>query len=1069
MARGREALLNIFSGLNLTARDSSGAAILPTGLNSFFQQSPLTSGALSNFYGSDAAFMQRFQGFEEEFFRTISDSTNLRVGQSVDVAAMQASGYMDLNVLSEQAKRQLKQKFGRNVMDFGGLIQRFGLPGSELPNSNLYRSPFRFRTLNQGDNLSPSVALLNSLTLNIDTTGRTAGVDSINIGGKIMTSRRLRELSDRSVYTDMFSGPGTKKIITFDTETTGLNRGAQVRSMAMAESTYENGILKSVSKVDGFNFAYDAPALGGLTVDTLNGGSQEMSKFLMQIEGADKIAENPAQFLDNANDFVKRMLEADMIAGHNVGFDIGMMDSTIRQTAGFQNHEIFGTMGRFYEKINAGGYIVDTADTARSYFINQVEAATGGITDLDDQAQRFIKGLYSPESLAKVTVGGSATYADVGNIVTNTNLIELIENVDNGVITQLKQGSHIAETDVILQSYVANFIQTGELKIRSLNPGIASTTTGDEIRRIVARSSAITPTTNIADVEHMSAATKAYAKTNEGLKGAVAMVGPGDEKSLGLVGNISEGGHLRYMNGGYQYVSGQGAGNMVQVDSGLARQFLTDVIDSRSKKLMSSGVNYMSQSAANQIMSQAGISVATDPDSAAVINAFGSFYENYGSGVSPGAYRDYRAGRGTITPFGAGLNPVNQVTARSVTEAFAAAGDPLAGFGGDVSRAFTTAFAKATAKVGMEEGAKLGLAMTQHADLMAEGGIAYFRTMNNRVAGLPGIGTPSRVQLPTAVVREAAERAGAFDGGFGGLTYSFVDEGEDLITANVVYNPTKDLSSAQRTTFYGAIQDIMSNAQEVSRVTGLEQSEFDSTLKASINSFANGGDDVASMIDLANENGILIGSTEVDRSLQDEVAQMLRTESANDVNMRHMAGRSVSLGEEADRGLLAVAYSADEKALAISGQGQNAADLARQKVVATEKQAAIVAENEAAVRRKVGRGLTGMGENKLLNAFDAVRPKAGLIGIGVAAATAGYYMNKRRQEVSLYNETLEAQPYEKSRNTYQQNRSAAQFVDVSSTRYDPLNTAGTVGNLDRSKIGHTHMGNRKNDHLFRGV
>jgi hypothetical protein len=117
----------------------------------------------------------------------------------------------------------------------------------------------------------------------------------------------------------------------------------------------------------------------------------------------------------------------------------------------------------------------------------------------------------------------------------------------------------------------------------------------------------------------------------------------------------------------------------------------------------------------------------------------------------------------------------------------------------------------------------------------------------------------------------------------------------------------------------------------------------------------------------------------------------------------------------------------------------------------------------------VGRGLTGRGENKLLNAFDAVRPKAGLIGIGVAAATAGYYMNKRRQEVSLYNETLEAQPYEKSRNTYQQNRSAAQFVDVSSTRYDPLNTAGTVGNLDRSKIGHTHMGNRKNDHLFRGV
>jgi len=33
---------------------------------------------------------------------------------------------------------------------------------------------------------------------------------------------------------------------------------------------------------------------------------------------------------------------------------------------------------------------------------------------------------------------------------------------------------------------------------------------------------------------------------------------------------------------------------------------------------------------------------------------------------------------------------------------------------------------------------------------------------------------------------------------------------------------------------------------------------------------------------------------------------------------------------------------------------------------------------------------------------------------------------------------------------------------------DPLATAGVVGNLDRSKIGHTNMGSKKYDYLFAG-
>jgi hypothetical protein len=102
----------------------------------------------------------------------------------------------------------------------------------------------------------------------------------------------------------------------------------------------------------------------------------------------------------------------------------------------------------------------------------------------------------------------------------------------------------------------------------------------------------------------------------------------------------------------------------------------------------------------------------------------------------------------------------------------------------------------------------------------------------------------------------------------------------------------------------------------------------------------------------------------------------------------------------------------------------------------------------------------------MLEAFQNVKPKLGIAGAGLAIAGASYYMAKRHREKSLYNETMEIQPYENGRSTQYNNDSAAQFIDLSSRRSDPLKTAGVVGNLDRAKIGHTQMGNSKYDHLY---
>ena len=70
------------------------------------------------------------------------------------------------------------------------------------------------------------------------------------------------------------------------------------------------------------------------------------------------------------------------------------------------------------------------------------------------------------------------------------------------------------------------------------------------------------------------------------------------------------------------------------------------------------------------------------------------------------------------------------------------------------------------------------------------------------------------------------------------------------------------------------------------------------------------------------------------------------------------------------------------------------------------------------------------------------------VGLGLAAAAivgAGYYMSGRAPRTDIY-DPVPVQAY--------------------SQINDPLATAGVVGNLDRSKIGHTRMGPNKYDYLY---
>ena len=113
----------------------------------------------------------------------------------------------------------------------------------------------------------------------------------------------------------------------------------------------------------------------------------------------------------------------------------------------------------------------------------------------------------------------------------------------------------------------------------------------------------------------------------------------------------------------------------------------------------------------------------------------------------------------------------------------------------------------------------------------------------------------------------------------------------------------------------------------------------------------------------------------------------------------------------------------------------------------------------------LGRGLR---DDNIREAYQRLKPKIGLAALGVGVAAVGYYMYKKSQESNMYDETMEDQPIEANGQIRRANSSFQSSAGMTSSRRDPLTTAGIVGNLDRSKIGHTRMGPDKYNHLYGG-
>lgn len=141
---------------------------------------------------------------------------------------------------------------------------------------------------------------------------------------------------------------------------------------------------------------------------------------------------------------------------------------------------------------------------------------------------------------------------------------------------------------------------------------------------------------------------------------------------------------------------------------------------------------------------------------------------------------------------------------------------------------------------------------------------------------------------------------------------------------------------------------------------------------------------------------------------------------------------------------------------------------ANENIIPTLNKSTQILEGEGAMseaKRIMARSRLGGGKNKAFNFFINNKKSIYGTGAGILAAGTGYYMYGKHKEEEMYDETLEQQPSTYKPSNGEMMQSTGGF---SSYRRDPLGTAGVVGNLDRSKIGHYSMGPKKYDHLFGG-
>lgn len=752
------------------------------------QRSAMTEDQVQRLFGSEEDFLNRYKNFEDEFFRLLGEKDNRSVkGRNLDINLERNSGRIDLSNLTYRKQQEMKEIFMRNVLRMEEVLQEVGVPNIEFPSGNLYRSLLKFDT---GTFTHPAVTLLNRMMFNIDPSKE--GLKAFDFGGSsILQTDILRNISS-----DFEPGVG-KKILTFDTETTGVMQDSQVRQFAyQLEEVSGDGkriLLDPITQMRATDLGDSAMKVASfrnpqmnLARASISGQSMPLSDFVSQLEGRANIemGEGGINFVNEAKTMLTAMLNADHVSGHNVLFDVDMMGRTLESLDAFHaDSEAKTLLGNVYQRIKTTeNYLIDTQETIRSYFYKK--AAEKFEAD-PEKASKFVSQLLGPETMANIGIGGSTAPVSVENLALNSNIFQLIEQEDQELAQQmtkrLKEGSHIADTDVALQASLDRYRRAGKLDFRF---DVGGTPIGEPLsdferfaRNQVFKSGAINPTTNVASLRHMSDAVFAYSTSEQGLQrvkltAKASALGLSDDAegilsfsrsqdaftfrrfgsdTAEIIDSATAKSHLtRTLN--QARVEGEGVSSQIRVGT----SFVNVTRNLADEQIISLGYNYIQSTGIDETVRAAsvtsGIANVGLSDQSTFIRALGLTSEQFGQG------RSYRKVFDAITGKSEMVDPVRNPLemSREAIDSYyrnaARAGLPFAKLN-VADRVTSVGIAQATAKIA--ESAP-SVAYARNASLLSEMGLSFFKMQNvarlGSISSTGDLNPSSRVMLPFAQI-----------------------------------------------------------------------------------------------------------------------------------------------------------------------------------------------------------------------------------------------------------------------------------------------------------------------------
>jgi len=949
--------------------------------------------------------------------------------------------------------------------------------------------------------------------------------------------------------------------MTFDVETSGLGIYDQVRSLAASTiQVQHNGEVTNLA--DGFGAHFLTPQMQQYKMrDPSSGNITRLGTGVYGIEKADgdsladlTTKEGRIAAVEDYKKFFRQALEADYVAGYNVQFDIQRVAMSVAGLEEFSLDKEAVELHRRFVSMVDEGRVINTLDLVRNYLgndlISQLEAEGVFGKQAAEISESIMSRMFSPEIVAKTRVGGAATPFSIGNIAGTTNLLELIEQSGEegrvlvskiaGTSTENSAAAHMANVDVKLTNYMMQFINTGKLRY-----GFQGSA---EARSAILRASAAVPTTNIADIQHMSDAVYNYSKSDKGLQRATLATERGFVKYDKSSGKF------------YEYAS-DGSDPQEYLE---ARQKISQAIEDsragRKSDLIDSGINYVQQTRAESILANAeklqNISTNVSSITADMIRTGEGLDE-----VNERAFLEALTGTRELLGFNYYNYRPEILSDKGMTRLM----PEVAGVIDDtVADNYLTRLAAGGIGTAIED-ASLRRSFVELATITS--GLPFVQSGDQGTGGL-GRRIIEGISDEGATEEEIAERISLFNAQTGkkispylselGVSfaetqrtnYLFGKSGEisrPAVSADILKNIDVTIGG-RKVGFLSQefLQDYGANRFGLS-VTDTPNNQFVNVVFGNLAADVNSGQQVVNrniakelaegLYDqmsekigaLSNEDLINEGFAESEMQVKEMRRQFSEARRAGDEGRLGLVSkieesivqRGLSVGKiqgKEAQGVIAlleqVAGGLDNDTVAFQKAMQFAIseygdDFVALQARVDETSLEIIEAKDPTLARRIrsgelmqeaydkyqatlgraekDRGFAGrlariFSERRVDSGIggtrfardEAVRamykkaaPKVGIGVLAVGALSAGYYIAKKNREKDLYDQTTERQPTEGFGQNAQLNDSLISSYPQTSTRRDPLVTAGVVGNLDRNKIGHTTMGPNKYDHLYR--